>query len=61
MTALVAKGAKVTKGQHIGESGGRSGHPEDGNVAGEHLHFEVTKSANWSSTAHVDPTPLLNA
>jgi len=61
MTALVAKGAKVTKGQHIGESGGRKGHPEDGNVFGEHLHFEVTKSTSWSPTAHVDPTPLLNA
>jgi murein DD-endopeptidase MepM/ murein hydrolase activator NlpD len=61
MTALVAKGAKVTKGQHIGESGGRKGHPEDGNVFGEHLHFEVLKSTSWSPTAHVDPTPLLNA
>lgn len=61
MKALVKKGDKVTKGQHIGESGGRKGHPEDGNVAGEHLHFEVTKTPTWSTTAHVDPTPLLTA
>lgn len=61
MKALVKKGDQVTKGQHIGESGGRKGHPEDGNVFGEHLHFEVTKSTEWSTTAHVDPTPLLNA
>jgi murein DD-endopeptidase MepM/ murein hydrolase activator NlpD len=61
MKALVAKGARVAKGQHIGESGGRSGHPEDGNVSGEHLHFEVTNSPSWSPTAHVDPTPLLKA
>jgi murein DD-endopeptidase MepM/ murein hydrolase activator NlpD len=61
MKALVAKGARVAKGQHIGESGGRNNHPEDVNVFCEHLHFEVTNSPSWSPTAHVDPTPLLKA
>lgn len=61
MKALVKKGDKIKKGQHIGESGGRAGHPEDGNVFGEHLHFEVQKSANWAWDNHTDPKPLLEA
>lgn len=61
MSNNVKVGDNVIKGQVIGKSGGRAGHPEDGNVFGEHLHFEVTKSKSWSTTAHVDPSPLLNA
>lgn len=61
MKALVAKGDKVTKGQHIAESGGRPGHPEDGNVTGEHLHIECRLVPNWAQDNHVDPKPLLEA
>jgi murein DD-endopeptidase MepM/ murein hydrolase activator NlpD len=61
MKALVKKGDSITKGQHIGESGGRAGHPEDGNVFGEHLHFEVQKTAGWAWDGHLDPQVLLNA
>lgn len=60
MKALVKVGDKVTKGQHIGESGGRAGHPEDGNVFGEHLHFEVQKTANWAWDGHLDPKVLFD-
>jgi murein DD-endopeptidase MepM/ murein hydrolase activator NlpD len=59
MSTLVKVGDKVKKGQHVGESGGRAGHPEDGNVFGEHLHFEVQKTANWAWDGHVDPAALL--
>jgi len=55
MQALVKVGDHVKKGQHIGESGGRAGHPEDGNVFGEHLHFEVQKTANWAWDGHLNP------
>lgn len=61
MAELVKVGDHVAKGQVIGKSGGRAGHPEDGNVFGEHLHFEVLAQPNWTPTAHVDPSPLLNA
>ena len=58
---VVSKGATVKKGQLIGKSGGRKGHPEDGNVAGEHLHLEVRKDSRWAVTGHVDPAVLLAA
>jgi murein DD-endopeptidase MepM/ murein hydrolase activator NlpD len=61
MKALVKVGDKVTKGQHIGESGGRAGHPEDGNVFGEHLHFELQKTGSWAWDGHVDPKVILGA
>jgi murein DD-endopeptidase MepM/ murein hydrolase activator NlpD len=61
MKALVKVGDKVVKGQHIGESGGRAGHPEDGNVFGEHLHFEVQVGPGWAWDKHIDPKDLLAA
>ena len=56
----VKKGDKVKLGQVIGKSGGRPGHPEDGNTTGEHLHFEVQHSAGWSWDGHIDPKILLD-
>lgn len=53
--SLVKVGDKVTKGQHIAESG------EEGNAFGPHLHFEVQKKQLWSADGHVDPKPLLEA
>ena len=61
MKSLVKVGDKVVKGQHIGESGGRAGHPEDGNVFGEHLHFELQKTATWSGVGHINPDKIFKA
>lgn len=61
MSALVKAGDHVKKGQHIGESGGRPGHPEDGNVTGEHLHVEARHSASWGQDNHIDPKGLIEA
>lgn len=61
MSSLVKVGDHVKKGQHIGESGGRPGHPEDGNVSGPHLHFEMQKGPGWVRGGGLDPKPLLDA
>jgi len=51
--ALVKAGDKVTKGQHIGESG------NTGNSSGPHLHFEMRDNIRWSAGKDIDPTAIL--
>jgi murein DD-endopeptidase MepM/ murein hydrolase activator NlpD len=51
--ALVKVGDKVTKGQHIAESGA------DGNVTGPHLHMELQKGPGWVKGGGLDPAAIL--
>jgi murein DD-endopeptidase MepM/ murein hydrolase activator NlpD len=51
--ALVKAGGKVTKGQHIGESG------NTGNSSGPHLHFEMRDNIRWSAGKDIDPAAIL--
>lgn len=51
--ALVKAGDKVTKGQHIGESG------NTGNSSGPHLHFEMRDNIRWSAGKDIDPAKVL--
>ena len=51
--ALVKAGDKVTKGQHIGESG------NTGNSSGPHLHFEMRDNIRWSAGKDIDPSKVL--
>lgn len=51
--ALVKIGDKVTKGQHIGESG------NTGNSSGPHLHFENRDNIRWSKGTDIDPAGVL--
>ena len=51
--ALVKAGDKVTKGQHIGESG------NTGNSSGPHLHFEMRDNIRWSAGKDIDPKAIL--
>jgi murein DD-endopeptidase MepM/ murein hydrolase activator NlpD len=51
--ALVKPGAKVTKGQHIGESG------NTGNSSGPHLHFEMRDNIRWSAGKDINPKDIL--
>jgi murein DD-endopeptidase MepM/ murein hydrolase activator NlpD len=51
--AFVKIGDKVTKGQHIAESG------NTGNSTGSHLHFEVRNNIRWSAGTDVDPKDVL--
>jgi murein DD-endopeptidase MepM/ murein hydrolase activator NlpD len=51
--ALVKAGDKVTKGQHIGESG------NTGNSSGPHLHFEMRNNIRWSAGKDIDPKDVL--
>ena len=53
--ALVKIGDKVTKGQHIGESG------NTGNSSGPHLHFENRNNIRWSQGQDIDPKEVLEA
>jgi murein DD-endopeptidase MepM/ murein hydrolase activator NlpD len=53
--ALVKIGDKVTKGQHIGESG------NTGNSSGPHLHFENRSNVRWSQGQDIDPKEVLEA
>jgi murein DD-endopeptidase MepM/ murein hydrolase activator NlpD len=53
--ALVKIGDKVTKGQHIGESG------NTGNSSGPHLHFENRDNIRWSAGKDIDPKAVLEA
>jgi murein DD-endopeptidase MepM/ murein hydrolase activator NlpD len=53
--ALVKSGDKVTKGQHIGESG------NTGNSSGPHLHFENRSNVRWSAGQDLDPADILGA
>jgi murein DD-endopeptidase MepM/ murein hydrolase activator NlpD len=53
--ALVKAGDKVTKGQHIGESG------NTGNSSGPHLHFEMRNNIRWSSGKDIDPKEILKS
>ena len=51
--ALVKAGDKVTKGQHIAESG------NTGNSTGPHLHFEMRDNIRWSAGKDIDPKAIL--
>ena len=51
----VSKGALVSKGQVIGESGGGKNDPNRGRSTGPHLHFEILDSTSKA----VDPTSYL--
>ncbi len=51
--ALVKAGDKVTKGQHVGESG------NTGNSSGPHLHFEMRDNIRWSAGKDIDPAKIL--
>jgi len=51
--SLVKAGDKVTKGQHIGESG------NTGNSSGPHLHFENRDNIRWSKGTDIDPAGVL--
>jgi murein DD-endopeptidase MepM/ murein hydrolase activator NlpD len=51
--ALVKAGDKVTKGQHIAESG------NTGNSSGAHLHFEQRSNIRWSAGKDIDPKDIL--
>jgi murein DD-endopeptidase MepM/ murein hydrolase activator NlpD len=51
--ALVKPGDKVTKGQHIAESG------NTGNSSGPHLHFEMRDNIRWSAGKDIDPAAIL--
>jgi murein DD-endopeptidase MepM/ murein hydrolase activator NlpD len=51
--ALVKPGDKVTKGQHIGESG------NTGNSSGPHLHFEMRDNIRWSAGKDINPKDIL--
>ena len=53
--SLVKAGDKVTKGQHIGESG------NTGNSSGQHLHFENRNNIRWSAGEDLDPKAILEA
>jgi len=53
--SLVKAGDKVTKGQHIGESG------NTGNSSGPHLHFENRNNIRWSAGEDLDPKAILEA
>jgi murein DD-endopeptidase MepM/ murein hydrolase activator NlpD len=50
---LVKAGDKVTKGQHIAESG------NTGNSSGPHLHFEMRDNIRWSAGKDIDPAAIL--
>jgi murein DD-endopeptidase MepM/ murein hydrolase activator NlpD len=53
--SLVKIGDKVTRGQHIGESG------NTGNSSGPHLHFENRDNIRWSKGQDIDPKEVLEA
>ncbi len=53
--SLVKIGDKVTRGQHIGESG------NTGNSSGPHLHFENRSNVRWSAGQDLDPKEVLEA
>lgn len=53
--SLVKAGDKVTKGQHIGESG------NTGNSSGPHLHLENRNNIRWSAGQDLDPKAILEA
>jgi murein DD-endopeptidase MepM/ murein hydrolase activator NlpD len=59
MSTTVKAGDHVKKGQQIGLSGGRPGHPEDGNVSGPHLHFELQAGPGWVKGGGLDPAAIL--
>ena len=49
----VKPGARVTKGQIVGESG------NSGNSSGPHLHFEYRSKLRWSDGVDLDPKEIL--
>jgi murein DD-endopeptidase MepM/ murein hydrolase activator NlpD len=51
--ALVKPGDKISKGQHIGESG------NTGNSSGAHLHVELRDGPRWSTSKDLDPKEVL--
>jgi len=53
--ALVKPGDKVTKGQHIAESG------NTGNSSGPHLHVELRNGPRWSTSEDLDPAAILGS
>jgi hypothetical protein len=52
----VSKGQKVTPGQALGKSGGKSGAAGAGNSTGPHLHFEILNEKG----VKINPAPYLS-